>query len=121
MVKIDLEVKDLSALKSACKRLGMEFVENQKTARYWGGTATCDHAIRVQGVEWEIGVKRDREVYILEADFWGFESEMKEAVDSLKQMYAVEVAKKTARMKGYSVKELRKEDGTILLRITVGR
>jgi hypothetical protein len=62
VAEISIEVKDLDSLKEACRRLGLEFVEGQKTYRWWGFSegdyplpagftaadlGLCDHAIRV--------------------------------------------------------------------------
>lgn len=74
---IDLEVRDLSALQEACKRLGLEFVEGQKTYRWYGESVgdfplpehftaedlgKCDHAIRVPA-DHPAFVKGDEEMY----------------------------------------------------------
>jgi hypothetical protein len=60
---VQIEVKDLDVLRRACKRIGLEFVADQKQYRWWGtpqsdqgelpaGFAAgdlghCDHAIRI--------------------------------------------------------------------------
>lgn len=87
---IEVEIRDLQALKSACAELGVEFVENQKTYQCWGtgksveqlasyermsGKALmpmgwtleemgrCEHAIRAKGPhgQYEIGVVQRRD------------------------------------------------------------
>ena len=63
--KIEVEIHSLEDLKQACKELGFQFCENQKTHN---GTETnkesenetefgkCDHAIKVPKCKYEIGV-----------------------------------------------------------------
>lgn len=86
---IDLQVKDLDAMRKACERLGLELVEGQKKFKWYGrfvGDTTppkgidakdygkCEHAIRVKGnpSAYEIGlVKRtDGKGYTLCVDTW---------------------------------------------------
>ena len=143
MVKINLQIKDLQALESACKRLGLQFVESASLhasrvggayvgltssgaetcrARYWGGAVMeCDAVIRIPGCNHDIAVrKQDNGCFSLHADFYGQHGEkVRKAVEQLRQLYAVEVAKKAARRKGYSVYEQECKDGTIRLRISV--
>ncbi len=93
---VKVEVKDLKALASACERLGLEFVEGQKTFKWYGHWVgdyseddaafkelgidpntygTCIHAIKVKDAHdqvYEIGVIRHpkKEGYALLWDFW---------------------------------------------------
>ena len=69
--KIELVIKDLEALKTACKRMGFEFREGQKTYQWYGRwvgdspmpegvteeeLGKCNHAIHVPGAKYEIGL-----------------------------------------------------------------
>ena len=45
--KIEIQIQSLNALREACKRLGLEFIENQKEFRWYSGMSPCDHAIRI--------------------------------------------------------------------------
>ena len=60
VVKLKLQVRDLSALELAAAELGCELVRDQKTHLYYAGNrAKCDHVIRVKGAgaqTYEIGV-----------------------------------------------------------------
>lgn len=87
---IEIEIKDLVALRAACVELGLELMEHQKTYRCWGTgkqlddltsyqkrsgkqlmpdgwtlseMGQCDHAIRVKGDTngYEIGLARRRD------------------------------------------------------------
>lgn len=116
-----------------------------------GKQAQVDHAIAIPGTNWEIGVVEEREeqtrkiqnsdwlvkrsisieelniskgkrTYSLQADFYGTEGKkMEQAILQLRQYYAVELAKETARRKGYSVREQKLPNGSIKLVVGVGR
>ena len=64
--KIEIEIQSLADLKEACRELGLEFRENQKTYRCYGATneetgeGTCDHAIKVPKAKYEIGIVKKR-------------------------------------------------------------
>lgn len=69
VARVSLVVQDLSALKAACSRLGLEFVEGQKTFRVHAsdGDTVCDHAIRIpighaayKRGNYEIGVTKNQ-------------------------------------------------------------
>jgi len=54
-------ITDLPALKKACETLGVTFVEGQKTFKSWStqygtGENHCEHAIKVPGTSWEVGL-----------------------------------------------------------------
>ena len=69
--KIELEVKDIQVLISACKRLGLELLKGQKTFKWYGKEAGCDHAVRVPGADYEIGVVKDEAAGGTESDVFG--------------------------------------------------
>ena len=129
--KIELEIKSLDALIQACNRLGFQFVKNQQNftwyGRWVGNTplpeginvedfGKCDHAIKVPGCSYEIGVVKRNNSYQLLWDSW--ESKLKlsigENANILKQAYTVETVKQEAKLKGYRVIE-KKTDKTIRL------
>ena len=115
--KIELEVKDLGVLSQACTRLGLNPVKNQKTYVWYGrDSQKCDHAIRVPGAEYEIGVLKKDGLFELQCDFYdrNIEKAIGRKGGLLKQAYAVEKAKIEARRKGYSVLEKRTETGVRL-------
>ena len=73
VVGVSCEVRDLDALEQACANKGATFVRDQKSHAYYGGAREkCDHAIKVPGCTYEIGVRRNRaqadEVYDLRYD-----------------------------------------------------
>lgn len=134
---IDLEIKNLDALKLTCKRLGVEWMEDQETYKWYGrfvgdyplpqgvkieDLGKCDHAIRVPGASYEIGVlDRDGKITLM-WDFWGaggLEKVLGPGGAKLKQMYAIEEAKLEAERRGYFCLEEVKENGDIELTIEV--
>ena len=121
---IEVEITDLVALKNTCKRLGLEWKQDQKTFRWYQAVpANCDHAISVPGANYEIGVLKngDRKGYTLQVDY--YDRKVTEKIGQLgglfKQGYALEKAKLEAIKKGYSVREHRVNDRQIELRIAV--
>ena len=111
--KIELEVRDIQILGNACKRLGLELLKGQKTFKWYGKEAECDHAIRVPGADYEIGVTNKNGLYELQCDYYdrNIEKVIGKKGGLLKQAYAVEKAKIEARKKGYSVLERKTENG----------
>ncbi len=112
--KIELEVKDLPTLKQACQRLGLNIVQDQKTFKWYGQEeGRCDHAIRVPGANYEIGVVKAGNGFELRCDYW--DSAIGKAIGKngglLKQAYAIERTKTEARRKGYSVIEKQTDSG----------
>ena len=123
--EIELKILSLEALKAACTRLGLQFVEGQKTYKWYGyfmgdyplpswlkvaDLGKCQHAIRVPGASYEIGlVEHEGEIKLL-WDFWsegGLEKVLGKQGGRLKQAYTVEQSKAVARRAGYRVTEKR--------------
>jgi len=124
LVKIELEINDITALKRTCARLGLQFMADQKTFKWYGREpAPCEAAIKVpgQGYGYEIGVVKEGKGYSLQTDF--FDLNIIEKIGQkgglLKQGYAIEKAKWEAIKKGYSVREHKTPTG-VQLRIQVG-
>ena len=137
VASIDLDVKDLDALAFACKRLGLEFRQGQKSYRWYGeivgdfplpagfvaeDLGKCEHAISVPGNAdaYEVGVVRRRDGrpgYALMWDFYGGGFGLQEFVgrncSKLKQSYAAEVTIRQARKMGFGVREEANADGNI--------
>ena len=115
--KIEVEVNDLGSLGQACRRLGISLVKGQKTFKWYGAEAgKCDHAIKVPGANYEIGVIKTGNAYELQCDY--FDAGIGKAIGQkgglLKQAYAVERTKAEARRKGYTVIEQKTSSGVRL-------
>jgi hypothetical protein len=111
--KIELEVKDLGILSQACRKLGLEFIKGQQSFRWYQQQSRCDHAIKVPGADYEIGVIKKNGVFELNCDFYdrNLETVIGKQGGLLKQAYAVEKTKIEARKKGYSVMERQTQTG----------
>lgn len=127
VAKIEVEIKDLAALKATAARLGLELMEGQTAYKWYGRSVgdtklpegfkanelgQCEHAIRVVGNPnaYEIGVVRRRdggEGYTLLWDSWsggyGLVEKVGAKAEKLTQGYGVEVATRIAQRKGFRV------------------
>jgi hypothetical protein len=123
--------------------MGCTFVNNQKTYRWFGQyvgdtklpdgmtqdqLGKCEHAIKVPGVNYEIGVVRQRDnSFTLAYDFWGdgrgghdgqkLLAKFGDKLCRLQQAYNKQVVTKQARAKGYSVIEKTMSNGGIKLQL----
>jgi len=119
--KIELQVNDLGTLRRACSRLGLELIKGQKTFKWFGQDGKCDHAIKVSGANYEIGVLKTGNAFELNCDY--YDPIIGKAIGTngglLKQAYAVERTKSEARRKGYTVIERTTESG-VRLQVRMG-
>jgi len=131
LAKIELEIKDLAALRAAVQNLGYEFRENQTTYAWYGRwvgdsplpdgvsqeeLGKCSHAIRVPGCSYEIGIVRKGPNYVLLWDFWhagGLSKVIGNNAGVLKQAYALERIRREARLKHYKFREKLLPNNTI--------
>lgn len=131
--KIEVKIQSLEDLKQACHRLGFEFIENQQTYKWYGrwvgdqplpegisqeSLGKCHHAIKIPGCEYEIGVVRIENHYILLWDSWkkgGLTARINQDAGILKQAYTVERVKAEARRKNYRVVEQKTTQGLRLV------
>ena len=131
--KIELVIQSLEDLKEACRQLGFEFMENQKTYKWFGrwvgdtplpegikieDIGKCDHAIRVPGCAYEVGVIKRGDHYILLWDYYsegGLEPKIGPNAGILKQAYTVARVRKEARQKGYRIREKKTDQGVRLV------
>lgn len=131
--KIEIEIRSLEDLKEACKELGFEFCEGQQTYRWYGtyledtelpenvaveDLGTCNHAIRVPGARYEIGILKKEDRYQLLWDSWrtgGLEKRIGKNAGLLKQAYTLQRIKREARIKGYRVVQQKMDQGMRLV------
>lgn len=138
---ISLKILDLAALREAVKSFGGEWVENQKTYRWYGRyvgdtplpqgmtedqLGKCEHAIRIPGVSYEIGVVKLKEGgYTLAYDYYDYQAcghdggkltaLFGKGLQKLVQSYAVTKACLTAKKQGWTVQKQALPNGTIKL------
>jgi hypothetical protein len=144
---ISIRIKSLDALKAAVAELGAEWREGQTRYKWYGHSVgdtplpegmtvadlgKCSHAIHVPGVNYEIGVVRnkDGDGYTLACDFFGGYGEhdggkllqkFGEGCQKLTQIYAVQLTTLAAKKKGLTVARSLQADGKIALTISGGR
>jgi hypothetical protein len=116
---IDLEIKDLEALKAACNRLGFAYLSDVKQYRAYYGYQKCDHCIRIPEARFEVGIQTQggKSTLLWDNYYTGrLEEKLGIGAGLLKQAYAAEVTTRAARRAGYSVYE-RQDEGRIALTI----
>ena len=131
--KIELVINSLDDLKEACRMLGFEFVENQKTYKWysrWVGdtplpegikiedVGKCNHAVKVPGCDYEVGVIRRGDHYILLWDYYfvgGLVEKIGPDAGILKQAYTIARVRREARRKGYRIREKKIDQGVRLV------
>ena len=159
IVSIKTQLTDLDAIKAAARELGLTFVEHQRTYKWWGESVgdyplpqgfkkedlgQCEHAIKVPGTPWEIGVAHTRNPdgtktngYTLLCDFYGhrglpiakalggtfiqsgdFEQATGMTFNRFTQLYGVHKAMLEARKRGLMVQRNTTKTGAIQLCVT---
>ena len=118
--EIKTQIRDIAALREACKELGVE-LESQATARgYAGQTRQGDHVIRLKG-PYDIALNRQEDgTFGLVTDWWAghVEKEVGSGFGKLLQLYGVHKTRLEAKRKGYTVKRQTLADGAI--KMTIG-
>jgi hypothetical protein len=131
--KIELMISSLEDLKAACKSLGFQFVPDQKNFKWYGqwigdtplpegvnldDFGKCDHAIIVPECDYEVGVVRKDNYFMLLWDEWhrgGLLEKLGQNAGILKQAYAVTKIKREATLRNYRVREKRTQKGIRLV------
>lgn len=131
---IELEIKDLDALRKAGEALGLVWSE-KKTYRWYGRSVgdtplppgmteadlgKCDFCLSIPGnaEAYELGVVRKADgTYTLAWDYWnkgfGLQDCIGKGGAKIRQEYAVEVARKQLARAGRQVQVVRQTDGSI--------
>jgi hypothetical protein len=115
IVAIKTEVRDVAAVRAACKRLGLAEPVQGK-AKLFSGEAT-GLIVRLSG--WQYPVVADLPSGQLQFDNFGGRWGEPKQLEAFLQAYACEKAKIEARKKGHSVAEQQLPDGSIKLTIQV--
>ena len=115
VVTIATQVRDLEALRAACRRLRFQ-EPTHETVRLFSGEAT---GVAVRLPDWQYPIVADLATGTLRYDnFQGRWGDQKE-LDRFMQIYAVEKAKIESRRRGHQVTEHQLPDGSIKLTIQV--
>ena len=114
---ITTQIKDITALKSACKELGLEVVANTTARGYGSNTVRGEHVIRLKG-PYDIAVNPQADgTFGLTTDWWDghVEKEVGTKYGRLLQLYAVHKATIEARKRGHTVQRKLQKNGAIKL------
>lgn len=140
VVNIETKIKDLGALQAAVTALGFEWRADQESYAWYGrwvGDAPmpegvneadlgkCEHAIRVPGCSYEVGVVRVNGGYDLRYDFYmagGLEDKIGQRAGPLVQSYAYQKTLAAARAGGRAIISTRTlSDGSKEILLAGGR
>ena len=133
IARIEIEIRDLQALREACGQLGFIFCDYQNRYRWWGKyegdyplpegiseeqLGKCDHAIQVPGADYEIGVVKHGGKYVLLWDFYssgGLDRVLGTNAAPLKRAYAIAATTRQAKSRGYQVLQKKTQAGLRLV------
>jgi len=123
VAKMQLQVKNLKALAACLAPFGAELIIDQKQFEFYGGAKQkCDHAIRVKGTRYEIGLTKQSDgSFDLQCDFWssgGLGQRFGNQGEKLKQAYAVSLARQHYGAQGYLLNVVTKENGDVVITAT---
>lgn len=114
---IDVQIKDIQALRAACSELGLELVENADARGWNGNTRHGDLVIRLKG-PYDVALNRSAYgTYASSADLWNghVERELGPGLGRLRQLYGVHKTAIEARARGLHVRRQALTDGRIRL------
>jgi hypothetical protein len=115
IVEIQTQVKDVTAIRTACDRLQLD-PPQQGTFKLFSGEAT---GFAVQLPDWKYPVVANIQSGELKYDNFNGRWGDQQQLDKFLQAYAVEKAKLEARKQGHTVTEQQQTDGSIRLAIQV--
>ena len=117
---IQTQIRDVSALRTACKEMGFTVEENAEARGYSLNKIKGDLVIRLKG-PYDIAVNQQADgTFGMTTDWWDghVEREVGENYGRLLQLYAVHKAQAEARRKGYTSRRQTLGDGSI--KIVIG-
>ncbi len=118
-VSIETEIRDIDALRRACKELRVELLENDKARGYASRTMKADYVIRLKG-PYDVALNRgENGTYKLSTDWWRghVEKQVGKNYGRLLQLYVVHKTRAEAHRKGHTCSRHRLNDGSIRLSI----
>ena len=114
---IKTQVKDIEALRAACKEIGLTVIQNAEARGYYENKIKGDFVIKLNG-PYDIALNKQADgSYGLTADLWNghVEKEVGSNYGKLLQLYGVHKATMEAKKKGLAVMRRQKQDGSIKL------
>ena len=115
--EIKTQVKDIEALRAACKEMGLTVQERAAARGYAGNQTKGDYVIQLKG-PYDIALnKKADQTYGITADLWNgyVEKEVGSGYGRLLQLYGVHKATMEARKKGLGVVRRATTNGSIKL------
>ena len=124
---------DLPTLKAACESLGYKWLEGQKQYKWFGRfvgdyplpegitadeLGKCDHAVKIPGAKYEVGIVKKGDKWIILYDFWQegkLEPILGRDAQPISKAYGLEKAKRAAKAAGMMYKEKLKKNGDTVL------
>ncbi len=116
---IHTQIKDIDALRDACRELALELLQNAEARGYGSSRQRGEFVIRLKG-PYDVALNRQADgSYGLSTDWWDghVEKELGSNYGRLLQLYAVHKTAREARKRGLSVQRLLRSDGSIKLTI----
>lgn len=116
---IETQIKDIEALRSACKELGLEVVNDADARGYSTNRIHGEQVIKLKG-PYDIAVNPNTDgTFGLTCDWYQGHvvNEVGENYGRLLQLYAVHKAIREAKRKGLTTRRQKLEDGSIKLTI----
>ncbi len=108
---IELEIKSLTALATACRETATPYEQNTSVRLYDGTVIEDCFSFTPQGWHYPVAAKDGKLRYDNYEGKWGKDEEL----NRVRQRYAVNVQKEAARSRGYRVREERLTDGRVKL------
>ena len=116
---IQTEIKDIEALRDACRELGLELLQNAEARGYGSARQRGEFVVRLKG-PYDVALHRQTDgSYGLSTDWWDghVEKEVGSNFGRLLQLYAVHKTAREARKRGLNVQRTQRTDGSIKLTI----
>ena len=117
--EIQTQIKDMEALREACRELGLSLLENAEARGYGSARQRGELVIRLKG-PYDVALHRQHDgSYGLSTDWWDghVEKEVGTNYGRLLQLYAVHKTAREARKRGLYVQRTQRTDGSIKLTI----
>jgi hypothetical protein len=114
---VKTQIKDITALRSACAELGLTVKQNAQARGYYENKTKGDFVIKLKG-PYDIALNKQPDgSFGITADLWEghVEKEVGEKYGKLLQLYGVHKATLDARKKGLSVVRRPQQNGSIKL------
>ncbi len=118
--EIKTQIKDIEALRSACREMGLSLLQNAEARGYYENKTKGDYVIKLKG-PYDIAVNKQPDgTFGLTADLWNghIENEVGQGYGKLLQLYGVHKATLEVRRKGHLVRRAQQPNGSIKLVIS---